>query len=386
MAYLLALKPIVAPKMLLSKEIDDKLITEFRSLISGIAWVGVTNPCAQAAASLYQHVLPKPLYEDLLKLNACLEQLQLEYKPIIFRHGLSLDKLRITTICDSSLGNAEKYSQGGYVHMLSDDHQEVLCGPMAMITARSVRSKRVASSTSAAETLAMVSGVESGQFLQTWLAELLHPQASASDLLAMAGASLPPHDVGTDCGDLVENLLKPAMPQPAQKSLALYLACLRETKSLESTRAWLWVDTEDNLANGLTKLTPTGLIMITEISHALCNSWWEPTKAFKWNGVMTFPSGMRIVPAVIRIRPKAKPKPIASAPIAESATEVESLIASGTSSASFVQHYPAISENTVPTYHYDLTTTDDDHNYVEETNLTYQWSLYDEDEHNDDSN
>ena len=69
--------------MPLSREIDDKLITEFRSLISGIAWVGVTNPCAQAAASLYQHVLPKPLYEDVLKLNLCLAQLQQEYQPII---------------------------------------------------------------------------------------------------------------------------------------------------------------------------------------------------------------------------------------------------------------------------------------------------------------
>ena len=265
--------------------------------------------------------------------------------------------------------------------MLSDDHQEVLCGPMSMITARSVRSKRVASSTSAAETLAMVSGVESGQFLQTWLAELLHPQASASDLLAMTGASMPPHDVGTDCGDLMENLLKPAMPQPAQKSLALYLACLRETKSLESTRAWLWVDTEDNLANGLTKLTPAGLLMISEISHALCKSWWEPTKAFKWNGLMTFPSGMRIVPAVIRIRPKAKPKPAASVPDHAIPSEVETLIASATTSEdTFVQHYPV--QQFATTVHYDLTTTDHDDNYST-TNLLFDWDLHDDETDND---
>ncbi len=125
--------------------------------------------------------------------------------------------------------------------------------------------------------------------------------------------------------------------------------------------------------------------MISEISHAPCNSEWEPTRAFKWNGVMTFPSGMRIVPAVLRIRLKAKPKPTASVPTTEHATEVLAFIASACSSASFVQHYPATAVEAVTTYHYDLTTTDDDHNYVEETHLTYEWSLFDEDEHDDNS-
>jgi hypothetical protein len=326
----------------------------------------------------------------LLKLNTCLEQLQQAYHPIVFRHGLSLEKIRITTMCDSSLGNADKYSQGGYVHMLSNEHTDMLCGPMAMITARSCRSKRVASSTSAAETLAMVSGVESGQFLQTWLAELLHPESSASDLLNMPGASLPPHDVGTDCNDLMENLLKPAMPQPAQKSLALYLACLRETKMTESTRAWIWADTEDNIANGLTKLDPSGRIMLTEINEALRCSWWEPLKAYRWNGVLTFPGGTTVTPAILKVRPTPAVKESKEVPTTTTATANHAQARSSTMSSSSAM--PTTSSSTlwnaeVPQYatsivatvtHYDLTTTDTDNNYVEDHDLTYQWSFDDD--------
>ena len=97
---------------------------------------------------------------------------------------------------------------------------------------------------------------------------------------------------------------------------------------------------------------------------------------------MTFPSGMRIVPAVIRIRPKAKPKPTASVPDHAIPTEVESLTASATSSseAALVQRYPA--QQCAATAHYDLTATDYDDNYAT-TNLLFNWNLHDEETDND---
>ncbi len=164
-AYVANLKPITLDRSRGDGRTVDTLatsaeITEARSLISGIAWVGVTHPGAQAAASLLQHYLPTPTVGQILMCNAFLAQLQADYQPLIFRHGLSFNRLRVVTVTDSSLGNAEKYSQGGFMHFLSNDDVSCVNGNSVLIYARSGRSKRVASSTMSAETLHLVSGVE----------------------------------------------------------------------------------------------------------------------------------------------------------------------------------------------------------------------------------
>ena len=85
-------------------------VSEYRNLVAGIAWVGLTDPTAQAAASMFQNALPQPLVSDLVKVNTFLAQLKHEYQVTIFRSYLKLDELRSCTIADSSLGNVSLQS------------------------------------------------------------------------------------------------------------------------------------------------------------------------------------------------------------------------------------------------------------------------------------
>jgi hypothetical protein len=259
---------------------NDAETTEFRSLTSGIAWVGVTHAGAQAAASLFQNALLTPAISDLVRLNCFLDQLRAEYAPLCFRHGLG--PTRIVCISDSSLGNASRYSQGGYFLLLANSENDgMICGNCTVIAARSSKSKRVASSTMHAETLALASGLEEAGYLQTWLHELNNPHLSTWDLLHVSGPELTPIVGITDCNDLYESLIKPAMPTPSNRALVLYLAALREQHDLQKVQAWAWCDTRDNLAAVLTKLNDDGTLPLAPYTAALRFSCWEPVHAYR---------------------------------------------------------------------------------------------------------
>jgi hypothetical protein len=156
----------------------------------------------------------------------------------------------------------------------------------------------------------MVAGLESGQFLQTWIYELMNPTVTAQGLLALSGRELPVHDMGTDCNDAYESLVKPTTPAPAQKSLVLYIAALREAKAEGFVRSWLWFDTTDDLANCLTKLNENGTIPLSDLTESLRDSFYEPRKPYRWNGMLTDPIKVDRKPAKIVKRPPAPtPKP-----------------------------------------------------------------------------
>ena len=188
-------------------------------------------------------------------------------------------------LTDSSLGNAERYSQGGHLVLLCHDDPKRLGGRFSLLSFKSARSKRVASSILSAECLAMNQGIEDAVFIQTWLHELIHPTMRAAELIDVDPALLLPIDGAMDCQDLYEVLIKPTAPVPTNKALTLHLAALREYKQRGHVRAWVWVDTNDQLANVLTKLNADGTLPMDELSTALRTNHYEPTRPFKWQGL-----------------------------------------------------------------------------------------------------
>ena len=67
--YVNELAPIDLKGTRLTDEASATLITSFRSLVAGAAWVGMTWGPALAAGSLYQAFLPKPLVSHLRMLS-----------------------------------------------------------------------------------------------------------------------------------------------------------------------------------------------------------------------------------------------------------------------------------------------------------------------------
>lgn len=150
---------------------------------------------------------------------------------------------------------------------------------------RSGQSKRVANSTMCAEALAQLLGIESCLFLQTFLYELEHPAISALHLTKLEASDLLPIISCTDCNDVYEALISPAPPNLTNLSITLHITTLRHEKEIGKIRGWVWLDTEDMLANGLTKLNSDGTIPISDLNLALKQCWWRPRKQYRYNGL-----------------------------------------------------------------------------------------------------
>ena len=161
-------------------------------------------------------------------------------------------------------------------------HAETLCGPCVPISSRSGKSKRVANSSMAAETLAQLQAIEEGLLLQTWIHELVHPELDARQLLAVPAHELPPLVGVTDCEDLHAVLIKPAAPSPTNKSLVLHLSALREAKESGRVQQWCWCTTHDMISNSMTKLEADGTLPMQPLTQTLKSCVWAPKESYKY--------------------------------------------------------------------------------------------------------
>ena len=160
---------------------------------------------------------------------------------------------------------------------------------MNLISFRSARSKRVASSTMSAETLALCAGTEEGIYLQTWLREIESPLLSARELINAPSSELMSMLPCTDCNDIYELLVSPAHSLPSNKSQALFVSALREDKSSGRVNHWGWIDTRDMLANPLTKLDASGNIEWQDLRATLQKSKWHPSFPYRIDGTRIYP-------------------------------------------------------------------------------------------------
>jgi hypothetical protein len=288
-AYIAELKPITLPtRFNKTHPIPSEMITEFRSLVSGMAWVSVTSPQAMSSASLFQGFLPAPLYEHVLMLNANLAQLKATYVCLTYK---AIEKPhRILDIADSSFANAAKYSQGGFLVMITHASQECLCGSFVLIDWRSAKSKRVATSTMHSEALAMIGNLESSTFVQSYMLELARPELTGIQLLEPQNFE---EMVGiiqcTDCNDLYDTVSAAAQPPSgASKHLQLYIAAVREYKTLGRLRHLCWIDTRDMVANCLTKLEVSGEVPLEKLNIIIRDGCWTLSHPYQWDKVWCY--------------------------------------------------------------------------------------------------
>ena len=167
--------------------------------------------------------------------------------------------------------------------MLSNRSTQHVCGSCNQLSFKSGKSKRVASSTSHAEVLASMSGLEEASFLQTWMLELTYPRMTSLELLATPSSLLVPIVSVGDCMDAFDLFIKPTVPTPTNRSMTLYIQACREFYETGRCEAFVWVDTRCNVANVLTKFGQSGLLEIDDTSSRVYTSAsWEPTNPFRW--------------------------------------------------------------------------------------------------------
>jgi hypothetical protein len=175
-----------------------------------------------------------------------------------------------------------KYSQGGFVILLCSAKQDALCNVFVLIDFKSNKSKRVATSTLHAEALACIASVENATFVQTYFLELHTPSVTTLQLLSPEKYELIPIVTVSDCADLHSSLIAPAISSLPNKHLGLYIAALREFRTLGRIEANVWCDTRDMLSNSLTKIKEDGSTE-PEINHVLKTGSWQLKHPYQWN-------------------------------------------------------------------------------------------------------
>ena len=172
----------------------------------------------------------------------------------------------------SSASKGRQYAQEGILVMLADDyfaeksleaHQEcddqdvqLHGGVMHVLFSHGAKAKRVSYSTSHAETLSMVNGIEASILVMVRLSEILHfhTNVTVNDLIKIQEENnnrLPVDSYG-DCRDLWE-LITGLRSTPQDRTQRLYVLSIKEARISGRLRQIAIVPTECMTADALTK-------------------------------------------------------------------------------------------------------------------------------------
>ena len=260
-----------------SRRDDDDLtpseLTSFRSVLGGLLWLTATRLDLVSDVCILQTMVTKAKISHLKQANAVVRRAQAEIGQGL---GLYFRKLRaplrLACVHDSSAGgNVRHYAQEGimvllfedklkgyesYEHVIDDHQTHKLGGKCHVLWAHGAKAKRVSYSTSHAETLSAVSGMETSTLVAVRLAELLYtakpPTIQSLLLLQEGGVPDLPCDGYTDCKDLFE-LASGSSSVPQDKTQRLYVMSLREARLCGRQRWLILTPTESMVADALTK-------------------------------------------------------------------------------------------------------------------------------------
>ena len=270
------LKPVPIPNKKDDAPLDPAELTSFRSALGGLLWLTATRIDLIADECLLQSKVTQAKVMHLKQANAVVKRAQGE-----IGHGLGLHyrklkpPFKLACIHDSSAaGNVRHYAQEGVLVLLMEDrlktHEDerekiladhetqFLSGKAHLLWGHGAKAKRISYSTSHAETLAAISGLEASSLITVRLAELLHMEKTPTltSLLAAQEAGLRqiPVDDFTDCKDFYE-LASGDKSISQDKGQRLYILAFREARlhGRLRLRRLILTPTESMTADGLTK-------------------------------------------------------------------------------------------------------------------------------------
>jgi hypothetical protein len=229
----------------LDEVLDDAGQTVLRGKTGETLWVGTSCRADVAAkVSMVAGWLGKGRVRELVQINKLIEHL----KKTRFRMRFPKlgRNLALEVYNDSAFGNLpDGGSQGGFIILVRDTVSGLFC-PLSWA---SRKLRRVTRSTIAAETEAMVEGIDEGVFLGhiwDWIFEGIMPSIGMQ--------------VYTDCKSLYDHLKGKGGPT-AEKRLRISMSSILEDLTQGKITDFNWIVSEDMLADGLTKdMSPHALV------------------------------------------------------------------------------------------------------------------------------
>ena len=214
--------------------LNVKETRNYRSLVGQLNWLSrQSRPDIAYEVSERSSYGKHPLKEDVKKLNKLVKKTKFNDMKLTFPKIKDLEKSELICYSDASLGNLKDGgSQGGYIVFWKNEENKI-----GTIAWRSRRLRRVAWSTLAAETLALVEAVDAAIFIKSIVKEITNKDVPITCMV--------------DNKSLEQNLrsLKPV----EEKGLRAYIGSLREKMTNGEIKNVEWIATNKQLANCLTK-------------------------------------------------------------------------------------------------------------------------------------
>ena len=214
--------------------LNVKETRNYRSLVGQLNWLSrQSRPDIAYEVSERSSYGKHPLKEDVKKLNKLVKKTKFTDVKLTFPKVKDLEKSELICYSDASLGNLKDGgSQGGYIVFWKNEENKI-----GTIAWRSRRLRRVAWSTLAAETLALVEAVDAAIFIKNIVKEITNKDVPIKCMV--------------DNKSLERNLrsLKPV----EEKGLRAYIGSIREKMTNGEIKKVEWIATNKQLANCLTK-------------------------------------------------------------------------------------------------------------------------------------
>ncbi|CAL1138133.1 unnamed protein product [Cladocopium goreaui] len=267
------LKPAPIPKRGDEERLTKEETSDLRSILGALLWLSATRLDIIADLSVLQSRLTVAEVKDLKQANQILDKVN-EFKETgLYYCHFKGQHQRLMCIHDaSSASKGRHYAQEGVLIGLSDDafrdktmnHETVFDdynvkehnGIFHVLHASGGKAKRVSYSTSHAETLSMVGGLEASTLIMIRLSEIYHVDRSPSlkQLISIQESGNPdlPIDFYGDCKDLWE-LVTGLRTLPQDKGQRLYVLGIKEARLNGKMRQIVLVPTECMTSDALTK-------------------------------------------------------------------------------------------------------------------------------------
>ena len=259
---------------------NDKLlpeeVTQYRSILGALLWLTATRLDLVSEVSQLASFVTTAEIKHLRLANQLLKRAQHDDYQDVGIYFMKLNPsrgLRLACFHDSSSFTKEKaYAHEGVMVLLMEDNIKTTEGEyektcddfMAMkhggrahiLWSHGAKAKRISYSTSHAETLAGISGVEASVMVNVRISELLHPDAQPSlqqlaAIQEIGNPQLPIDDYG-DCNDVYQ-LVTMNKTLPQDKTQRIYILSLRESRLSGRIRWMCLVPTQSMVADAFTK-------------------------------------------------------------------------------------------------------------------------------------
>ena len=227
--------------------VTDEERQELRSVIGQLSWLSIqTRPDLSYDVCEISNSYKEAIVETLAKANKVIRRAKMKEISLFFPR-MNLNNIKLVVYTDASHANLpDAGSQGGiYLEVVSGEKR-------APLFWQSKRIRRVVKSSMAAETLALIEGIESAILMRNLLSEILFNNKKMINIEAV-----------TDSKSVFDSAY--ATNQILDKGLRVNMSVLREFITLKEIEI-RWVPTNQQLANVLTKTGCDALQIIERIT------------------------------------------------------------------------------------------------------------------------